>query len=439
MEDMSPKEDITQFIKILKEKYGYLPKWNHSAQFNGKIFYNAPYFSDEELIEGVNTFLFGLWGASGRAVNDFEKEFCKTVNNKFGVMVNSGSSANWCAIAALKEYYKWEDNITEGIVCSSCFPATAAALIHNNIKPIFIDAELEGLNIDLDLLESKISKNTKFIFLAPTLGSPPDIDRLLEICQKYNLILAGDFCDCLGSTWNNKQLNEYAEISTCSMYVSHHITTCHGGIVTSNNEELIRIARSFSRWGQGCYCSQVANLSKCGQCGMRESAWFEQEPDLIWQHNYYYERVGHNLQPAMDMQGAIGLVQLKKLPEIHQRRKQHKDFVQGLFQKYIAGVNFPKSYDKADVSWFGTGIIFKDYEQKRKVIQYLNNNNIQYREMFTGNLLLHGKYANYGPNYKEFPVSNEIMRRVIFLGCSPAWTQEHLDHIEEVLKNFKNE
>ena len=152
-------------------------------------------------------------------------------------MVNSGSSANLVLIAAIKKRFNWQDN-DEIIVSPVGFATTISVLSQNRLKPVFVDIEWDTLNFDLNQIESKITSRTKGIFVSPVLGNPPNMDKLIKICYKYNLKLIGDNCDSLGSKWDNKYLNEYYVAYSNSFYPAHHISTGEGGMVCSDDDKL---------------------------------------------------------------------------------------------------------------------------------------------------------------------------------------------------------
>ncbi len=172
------------------------------------VYYSGPYWDENETRAAIDTFLNGKWITAGEKVYKFENAFSKRFNTKHSHMVNSGSSANLILIAALKKRFNWQDN-DEIIVSPVGFATTVSVIYQNRLKPVFVDIEWDTLNFDLNKIEEKITSKTKGIFVSPVLGNPPDIDRLMEIANKYNLYLIGDNCDSLGSKWDGKYLNEY--------------------------------------------------------------------------------------------------------------------------------------------------------------------------------------------------------------------------------------
>jgi len=289
------------------------------------------------------------------------------------------------------------------------------------------------LNFDLDGLERACTERTRAIFISPVLGNPPDFDRILELAERKKLVVVLDGCDSFGSLWRGKSLASYAAASSCSFYPAHHITTIEGGMVSSNTEEIVKIARSFAWWGRGCWCIGPANLLPNGTCGNRFSPWIEGQ-DTILDHKYVFENMGYNLKP-IDLQGAIGLEQLKKLDAIHQKRREHQVLIQELFRKHVPGLKFPVSLAHAETSWFGVPILCESHEKKTRLVAYLEQNGVQTRNYFAGNILIHPGYQKLG-DYRQFPHANRVLEEVFFVGCAPTYTSEHFDYLEIVLKAF---
>ena len=241
------KELINGFLEKLTEEFGQLPKFAHSVNNEENVYYSGPSFDNEEMSAAIEALLFSKWGATGENVYKFEREFSKFVKAKSSLMLNSGSSANLVLITALKKYLKWEDG-DEIILSVVGFPTTLSPIMVNNLKPVFIDIEMDSLNFDITKIEEKITSRTKAIFISPVLGNSPDMDYLLMLKEKYNIELILDGCDSLGSKWDGKELTEYVIASTCSFYASHHLCTIEGGMISSNDSELVRLARSIAWW-----------------------------------------------------------------------------------------------------------------------------------------------------------------------------------------------
>lgn len=430
------KQDISDFIDDMTKKYGGLPKFAHNLkEFDGRVLYSGFVWDKHEVQAMLESVLFGSWSINGNSVVEFERAFSKKINQLYSLMVNSGSSANLVMIAGLKRRFNWTDD--DEIITSCCaFPTTVSVIPQNRLKAVFVDINFDDLNIDLDLIEGKITDKTKAILFAPTLGNPGNFGRLIDICKRNNLHLILDGCDALGTTYMGNPLQEYAIASSCSLFASHHISVIQGGVISTNDLKLIDIYRSLSTWSRDCFCIGAQNLLPNGMCKKRFSNWLETQPDVIIDHKYFFTERGFNLQP-LEFQGAVGLEQIKKLEHIHSTRKGNELIIRGLLSKCVSGASFIKVYPDVDPSWFGVGIICKDYEQKRKLVQHLEDNKIQTRNFFSGNILEHPGYKDLG-NYLDFPRSSETLRRVFFIGCSPTYTNLHINYIDEVLKLWTN-
>jgi CDP-6-deoxy-D-xylo-4-hexulose-3-dehydrase len=427
---MIPKINIQELVGNHVSPYIY----NSKIFKPGKtpIYYSGPYWDNKETEAAIDTFLNGKWITAGEKVYKFEKEFSKKFNTKHSHMVNSGSSANLVLIAALKRRFNW-NNDDEILVSPVGFATTISVLYQHRLKPVFVDIEWDTLNFNLDQLENKITPHTKAIFVSPVLGNPPDMDKLLEIATKYNLQLVGDNCDSLGSKWDNKYLSDYYVAYSNSFYPAHHISTGEGGMICTNDDELKKLFVSLSWWGRDCYCIGSANLLPCGTCGNRFDKWLENY-DGVLDHKYVFSEMGYNLKP-LDLQGAIGLEQLLKLNEIEANRKNSNKVISKIFLDNIPGLRVPKVLDKADPCWFGTPFICEEEGLKHKLVAYLEENKIQTRNYFAGNILLHPGYS-FLDDFKKYPEANKVLDKVFFIGAAPHYTEEVFNYIEDVIKKF---
>jgi CDP-6-deoxy-D-xylo-4-hexulose-3-dehydrase len=427
---MISKENIENLIGNHVAPYIY-----NSKEFKPgttPIYYSGPYWDNKETEAAINSFLNGRWITSGESVFMFERTFSKTFNTKYSFMVNSGSSANLVLMTALKKRFNWQDE-DEIIVSPVGFATTISVIYQNRLKPIFIDIEWDTLNFDLTQLEAKITPRTKAIFVSPVLGNPPDFDKLIEICEKYDLKLVLDNCDSLGSKWDNKYLNEYAIAFSNSFYPAHHISTGEGGMVCTNDEELKKIMVSIAWWGRDCYCVGSANLLSCGTCGKRFDNWLDTYDGVI-DHKYVFSNMGYNLKP-LDLQGAIGSIQLTKFDEIESRRKTSKETIEKIFTDNIPGIRTPIALDKADPCWFGTPFICEEPGLKHKLVEYLEANKIQTRNYFAGNILMHSGYS-FLDDYKQYPEANKVLDKVFFIGAAPHYNENVFSYIEDTIKKF---
>ena len=411
----------------------YMYNEKHFEPGKTPIYYSGPYWDNQEIEAAIDSFLNGKWITAGEKVHKFEHAFSKRFNTKHSHMVNSGSSANLILIAALKRRFNWKDD-DEIIVSPVGFATTVSVIYQNRLKPVFVDIEWNTLNFDVDQIESKITDRTKGIFVSPVLGNPPNMDKLISLCYKYNLKLIGDNCDSLGSRWNGKYLNEYYVAYSNSFYPAHHISTGEGGMVCTDDEQLKKLFVSLSWWGRDCYCVGSANLLACGTCGNRFDKWLENYDGVI-DHKYVFSEMGYNLKP-LDLQGAIGLAQLDKLDQIELKRKISKYEITKIFENNIEGVYSPKTLPQADPCWFGTPIICEKEGLKHKLVAHLEANKIQTRNYFAGNILMHPGYSHLD-DYKNYPEANKVLDKVFFIGAAPHYGKEVFEYIETVVKSFQ--
>jgi CDP-6-deoxy-D-xylo-4-hexulose-3-dehydrase len=346
-------------------------------------------------------------------------------------MVNSGSSANLAMLAALKSHFKWNDG-DEIIVSPVGFATTIAPIVQTNLKPVFIDIEFDTLNFDVNLIEEKITSKTKAIFVSPVLANPPDMDRIVDICNRHNILLIGDNCDSLGTIWDGKLINELYFAWSCSFYPAHHISTGEGGMVSSNDKEFIETVRSISWWGRDCYCIGVNNTLPCGTCGKRFSNWLDNYDGII-DHKYIFRHAGYNIKP-LDLQGALGLAQLGKIDEIETKRRLHKNRIEELLVKHI-GIKPVKVLDKSNPSWFGVPIVCESQEQKEFMVDFFESNRVQTRPYFAGNILLHPGFKNLD-DFSKYPNANKALSHVFFLGCPPFYNEKVFAYLEEVMQKW---
>lgn len=438
---MSIEQKIGSFINQLRQDgenvfpFLYNKKLESFNPEKDWVFYSGPYWGDEEIVAAMESLLTGKWVAAGENVSRFEREFSKKYNFKSSLMVNSGSSANLVMIAAAKKYFNWNDG-DEVIVSPVGFPTTIAPLLQNNLVPVFTDITYHDLNFNLDQVEESINSKTKAIFLSPVLGNSPDLDRILSICERKNVKLILDGCDSLGSKWKGKDLSDYAEVTSCSFYPAHHITTGEGGMISSRHEELVKIARRFAWWGRDCYCTGSVNLSHVGACGKRFDKWIDGYEHKV-DHKYLFSEIGYNLKP-LELQGSIGLVQLKKCEDIHQKRRDSKIKLEQILKKHLGDkISIPQEMPNAETSWFGVPIICNENKLKQELVEYLEKNRIQTRNYFAGNILLHPGYKHLA-DAKKFPLSNRVLDEVFFIGCHPSYNEAVFNYVDEVLKRFKN-
>jgi CDP-6-deoxy-D-xylo-4-hexulose-3-dehydrase len=252
------------------------------------------------------------------------------------------------------------------------------------------------------------------------------------LCERKGIKLIADNCDSLGSKYKGDYLTKHAVAASCSFYPAHHLCTIEGGMVSSNIKEVVDLARSFAWWGRGCYCVGQQNLLSNGVCGRRFDKWLEGYDDIV-DHKYVFGQMGYNLKP-LDLQGAVGSVQLLKFDEIHQLRRKNKEAIHWMIES-IPGCRVVNEREDSETSWFGVPIVCDTPELKHGLVKHLEANKVQTRNYFAGNILLHPGYVNLD-DASKYPEANQVLNKVFFLGCSPTINDDMLKHVEEVIGKY---
>lgn len=429
-------QDLKKEIFDLVTKY-YREKHKTKPFIPGETYipYAGRIYDQKEMISLLDSSL-DFWLTAGRFAKQFEEEFAKFLGVKHCILTNSGSSANLLAISALTSPKLGERRFKPGdeVITTACaFPTTVNPIIQNNLIPVFIDVEVGTYNIQTDKIEGAISKKTKAIFLAHTLGNPFDLDKILEICGKYNLWLIEDNCDALGSKYNGKYTGTFGHIATFSFYPAHHITMGEGGALVTNDNQLKKLIKSFRDWGRDCWCEPGCDNT----CGKRFE-WKLGSLAFGYDHKYIYSHIGYNLK-VTDMQAAIGVEQLKKLPLFIRARKNNFKFLYEGLKKYEKYFILPEVESKANPSWFGFLItVRKDVEFTRdEIVKYLENNKIATRMLFAGNIIRHPSFENV--NYHVFgnlKNTDFIMNNTFWIGVYPGLSSEMIDYIINKIEEF---
>ena len=409
------------------------------------VAYSGPVFDGEEYVAAVKQLLSG-WLIFGKNARQFEKQFPEHLGMKYGSLTNSGSSANLLAISALKSKRLY--NLKEGsklITPVVCFPTTINPIIQNGFQPVFVDVTLPDLNLDLDQVERALESDPeiKGIVFAHVLGNPPDMDRLMGLVEKYDLIFVEDSCDALGSTYDGKKLGSFGHISTCSFFPAHHMTMGEGGFVATNDNKIRTAVASIRDWGRACYCntSKPGSVLEGTACGNRFRDWLPGLREAVYDHRYVFEEIGYNLKP-LDMQAAMGLQQLEKLPEFDAARRKNFDRLMKIFEPYVEYLHLPKATEKADPCWFAFLMTVKEDAPfgRQDMVSWLEKHKIQTRSYFSGNILAHPGYyhmaSEYGDMNETFPIAQLVTTNSFFLGTFIGLTDDKLDYIEQTVKEF---
>mgnify|MGYP006415063167 FL=1 len=374
------------------------------------------------------------WLTTGRFNRKFEKELSEFIGIKHLITVNSGSSANLVAFATLTSPKLGDRAIKKGdevIGVAAGFPTTVNPIVQFGAIPVFVDVDLKTHNVNADLIEAAITPKTKAIMLAHTLGNPYNLEKVKELCDKYNLWLVEDCCDALGAEYNGKHVGTFGDIATCSFYPAHHITMGEGGAVFTNNSELITIAESFRDWGRDCYCDPGCDNT----CEKR----FEQQLGELphgYDHKYTYSHLGYNLKIS-DMQAACGLAQLKRLPEFIKKRNENFAYLKNKLSGLTEFIDLPEATENSKPSWFGFPITLKESVDRVEFTQYLDSHKIGTRLLFAGNLTKQPYFSDIEYRIVGDLINTDItMNQTLWLGIYPGLGKDQLDFVAEKMVNF---
>ena len=383
-----------------------------------------------------------FWLTYGKWSKRLEQGLAKFLDIKYVLFVNSGSSANLLAFSALTSPLLKERQIKRGdevITVAAGFPTTVAPIVQYGAVPVFVDIDLSTSNIDCSQLEKALSKKTKAVMIAHTLGNPFNIDEVKSFCQKHNLWLVEDNCDALGSKWNGKYTGTFGDIGTSSFYPAHHMTTGEGGATYTNNDLLHKIMLSIRDWGRDCWCASGHDNT----CGCRFTKQFGTLP-YGYDHKYVYSHFGYNLK-ATDLQAAIGCAQLEKLPNFIERRKRNFDFLNKQLEN-VPYVKVVKKYDNADPSWFGMLItVDKDALFTRNCLtSFLEKQKIQTRNLFAGNIIRHPCFEHLEKDIDYKVIGNlentdYVMNNSFWIGVYPGMKDVELQYMADCIKKFSLE
>jgi CDP-6-deoxy-D-xylo-4-hexulose-3-dehydrase len=376
------------------------------------------------------------WLTTGRFNLQFEEKLAKFLGVKCLLTVNSGSSANLIAFSTLTSPKLKDRAIQKGdeiISVAAGFPTTVNPIVQFGAVPVFIDVKIPTYNIDENLVEAAITRKTKAVMLAHTLGNPFNVKKIKEICDKYNLWLIEDSCDALGSKFDNQNVGTFGDLATLSFYPAHHITMGEGGAVFTNSKKLERIAESFRDWGRDCYCEP----GKDNTCNKRFS-WQLGDLPIGYDNKYTYSHIGYNMK-ITDMQAACGLAQLVRLDQFVTQRKENFNFLYKNLKSLEEFLILPEAEKNSNPSWFGFPLSLRKNNQfnRNDLIKYLNSNKIGTRLLFSGNLIKQPYMKDI--NFKVHGVlknTDFIMENTFWIGLYPGLSKEHLEFSSNQIKNF---
>jgi len=415
----------------------------HAAAFPERVFVpgetpvpcGGRAFDADDMVHLVDAAL-DFWLTGGRYAAQFEHEFARFVGARHAVLCNSGSSANLLAVAALTSPKLGDRRLKPGdevITAAAAFPTTVFPLLQYGLTPVFVDVELGTYNPSAERIEEAISPRTRAIVLAHTLGNPFDLDKVLELAHRHDLWVIEDNCDALGSAWRGRRTGTFGDLATASFYPAHHITMGEGGCVLTGQPLLKTIVESFRDWGRDCWCDTGADNT----CGKR-FAWQLGDLPPGYDHKYIYSHVGYNLK-LTDMQAAIGVAQLRKLPGFIEARKRNWQRLRDALGELEDFLVLPRAIENADPSWFGFAVTVREGApfDRKSLVEFLESRRIATRPLFAGNLTRQPVFQ--GVNYRvsgDLTNTDTVMYRTFWVGVYSGLTEAMMDYVADAFRQF---
>ncbi|WP_446897220.1 lipopolysaccharide biosynthesis protein RfbH [Clostridium sp. LBM24168] len=439
MDNLSFDEKYARNDIINRAKEFYKKKNSINRFIPGKTYIPASgKMIDEDDIASLIDSSLDMWLTSGRYASEFEKRFPEFLGAKYCSLVNSGSSANLLAITALTSSKLGDRRLKPGdevITVADGFPTTITPIIQNKLVPVFVDVDLSTYNIKSEDIEKAVSSKTKAIFLAHTLGNPFNLGKVVEIAEKYNLWIIEDNCDALGSRYQGKFTGTFGHISTYSFYPAHHITMGEGGAVVTNDLKLHNIIRSIRDWGRDCICPP----GRDNLCGKRFSQQHGKLP-FGYDHKYVYSHFGYNLK-ITDMQAALGVSQLKKLPDFIRRRKENFEKLHKELRQFTNYLILPEPEQNSDPSWFGFPITLRKNSNfdRNDIVKFLEENKIGTRLLFAGNILKQPLFTENSVDYRiagDLKNTDTVMNNTFWIGVWPGIDDEKINYISSKFRAY---
>jgi len=435
------KELHDEILEKVREYYRLVHKTAQNAPFvpgKSRVNYAGRVFDEQEMTNLVDSSL-EFWLTYGRYSKQFEQKLAEYLNIRFALLVNSGSSANLLAFSTLTSPLLKERQVkrNDEIITVACgFPTTIAPIIQFGAVPVFVDVEAGTGNIDTTMLEPAWSPKTKAVMIAHSLGNPFNIKAVKAFCEKHGLWLIEDNCDALGSKYDGKFTGTWGDIGTSSFCPPHHMTMGEGGAVYMNDPLLHKIALSVRDWGRDCWCASGVDNT----CGCRFTKQFGKLP-IGYDHKYVYSHFGYNLKVS-DMQAAVGCAQLEKFPSFVEKRKENfRRLYDGL--KDLPQISLFEKYPESDPSWFGFLITLTDQAKftRNNLAKYLEEHNIQTRNLFAGNILKHPCFESLaeGSDYRvvgELKNTDNIMNNAFWIGLYPGMGEAKLDYMIQTIRKY---
>ena len=437
-EKMSEKEAREQILKEVSEYAQRFHAPEKPYEPGSRINYAGRYYDENEMVNLVDSAL-EFWLTTGRYTTEFEHSFSQELGVKYVSLVNSGSSANLLAFAALTSPLLGDRQIKRGdevITVAAGFPTTVSPIIRYGAVPVFVDMTIPEYNIDVSMLNKALTEKTKAVMIAHTLGNPFNLKEVKAFCEINDLWLVEDNCDALGSRYTIDDVKRFTgtigDIGTSSFYPPHHITMGEGGAVYTNDPLLNKIVRSMRDWGRDCSCPSGLDNT----CGHRYDGQYGQLPEG-YDHKYVYSHFGYNLK-ATDMQAAIGCAQLKKLPMFTRKRRENFEVLMSGLRDLEDKLILPRAAENSEPSWFGFIMTVQNGADRKKIVPYIENEGVQTRMLFAGNLIKHPCFDEIRgtDSYRvvgDLSVTDRIMEDSFWIGLGSGMDSDRLDRMIEVI------
>ena len=426
--------------EILEKVREYYSCFHAGKRWDGKhVPYGGRVYDEREMMYLTEAMLeFRL--TAGRFAEQLERKLAAYIGVRHCALVSSGSSANLLAFHTLTSPLLGDRRICRGdevITVAAGFPTTVAPIIQYGTIPVFVDITVPQYNVDTNALEAAYSSKTKAVMLAHTLGNPFDLSAVCAFCQKYNLWLIEDNCDAMGAAYcmdgQWRKTGSFGHLATSSFYPPHHMTMGEGGAVFTDDDLLAKILVSLRDWGRDCTCAPGQD----NRCKRRFLHVYEALP-AGYDHKYVYGHLGFNLK-VTDLQAAVGLAQLEKLPDFVKKRRYHYDVLLEKMQPLSERVILPESCENGLNSPFGFLLTCQDGLDREKVVHRLEKNGIQTRPLFAGNLLRHPCFDEMRRSQTGYRVAgtltqtDRVLRDTFWVGVYPGLTEEQLAYEGETL------
>jgi CDP-6-deoxy-D-xylo-4-hexulose-3-dehydrase len=422
-------DKVAEYYRLRHARKPFTPGQTR-VQYAGRV------FDEQEMMLAAEAVLdFQL--THGRFGREFERKLGAFLGVREVIPVNSGSSANLVAVTTLcaRQLRNGLRPGDEVITPAVTFPTTLAPIVQNRLTPVLVDCQLGNYNIDVEQLEGAYSDRVRALFVPHTLGNPIDMDKVVAFCKRHDLFLIEDTCDALGSTFDGKMVGTFGHFGTLSCYPAHHITTGEGGVAYTHSLRLARLARTIRDWGRDCFCGY--DNPPDGRCGHRLD-WKIPGASEPYDHRYLYTEIGYNLKMT-DLQAAIGVAQMDKLPGFIEKRKRNFRLVYDGLRRYEEHLILPAHHPKADPSWFAFPITVRPGAPftRKQLTRFLEDRNIETRYLFSGNILQQPAYRNIERRVVgDLPNSDVVLRGAFFVGVYPGLDEARIEYMLDAFNDF---